>query len=51
MSDYEITRLEATHAPQIKACFEAVYGDSYANELFYTPMHWSVPSSMGLCAR
>lgn len=31
----EIERLQSKHAQAISACFHAVYGDSYANGLFY----------------
>lgn len=30
----QIMRLEAIDAPRIVDCFQRVYGDSYANELF-----------------
>lgn len=32
---HQITRLQADDAARIVACFRRVYGDSYANELFY----------------
>jgi len=35
MADQQISRLRAVHAPLIVDCFRRVYGDSYANELFY----------------
>lgn len=33
--DIHIERLNASHAAQIQECFRRVYGESYANELFY----------------
>lgn len=33
----EISRLEPVDAGQVVDCFRRVYGDSYANELFYDP--------------
>lgn len=35
MTDYRIARLDAAQAPEIVNCFQRVYGDSYANELFH----------------
>lgn len=34
----DILRLGAQHAPLICDCFQRVYGDTYANELFYDPV-------------
>lgn len=35
MAAYEVSRLGEQHADRIVACFRSVYGDTYANELFY----------------
>lgn len=35
MTAHQISRLDAKHAPAIVDCFRRVYGESYANELFY----------------
>jgi GNAT superfamily N-acetyltransferase len=37
MTDIRILRLHKADAPGIVDCFKRVYGDSYANELFYDP--------------
>ena len=34
----EILRLSAQHAPLICDCFQRVYGNTYANDLFYDPV-------------
>lgn len=34
----EISRLDSSDAEQVVDCFRRVYGDSYANELFYDPV-------------
>ena len=35
MSEIRVTRLSAQHAPAIMDCVRRVYGESYANEVFY----------------
>ena len=34
-ADLTITRLNVNHCHEIQRCFQQVYGDTYANELFY----------------
>ncbi len=48
MTEFHLERLKPTDAPAICACFERVYGKSYANELFYQPQRLQERIALGL---
>ncbi|MGE0625546.1 MAG: GNAT family N-acetyltransferase [Pseudomonadales bacterium] len=47
MTDDQISRLTAAQAPEIVDCFRRVYGESYANELFYDEARLSAALAEG----